>query len=179
VRLWHRLRLSVRPTYGGQVVDIETGTPLAGTFVVATYEVPQIIHGHRCAHGEVTRTDKEGRFSLKGMPLSDGVGHMSSSSSWGFYHRGYSFVEGKVMNRILMKRDAGSSRFDELRRLNRSLGCVMPFDGLSEVYVLIAQEAADLASSPEEKEFASFMAKRGPDEANRVKRYKDLTGKGK
>ena len=48
----------VLPT-AGQVVDIETGTPLAGTFVIATYEVPRIIHGHRCAHGEVTRTDKD------------------------------------------------------------------------------------------------------------------------
>lgn len=53
---------------GGRVVDRETGQPIAGAYVVATYVLKMGMEGGASTplHYEETRTDHEGRFHFNG-----------------------------------------------------------------------------------------------------------------
>jgi len=108
--------------FSGQVIDVETGKPIEGAFVLVLWkgEVGLFDAQSICYHVEAAVSDEDGRFRIPGWIGAGHFGVMNSYVSTAVYKQDYEDVFArKSSNRLVLRRFKGTSekRFGQLVKL--------------------------------------------------------------
>lgn len=114
------------PAQKGQVLDVETGEPMAGVFVIARYWGYYPVPGHSsssCYHAAGTTTNEQGEYTIPShFDILDIK--VDKRSKINFFQPGYRHVFYKD-GIAKLEKDNGSrdERLEELARIVRTSGC--------------------------------------------------------
>jgi hypothetical protein len=151
--------------FSGQVVDVETGRPIEGAFVLAFWkgEVGLFDAQSICYHVETAVSDEEGRFRIPGW---FGGGHFGVMNRYIYtlaYKPGYREADGRRhKEKIEMLKFTGGSgeRMDYLVSLIKPCGAAGDNENeMLPIRSAIYREARNIAETDTEKETVEWLLK--------------------